>query len=139
MDDVTLTKKICALLGDIDGWEWRETGPAYTSAVVGVCYGRMPASPDRLVAVRVYLTDDNTQNLVSSRRVQLRFRGARGDLDGADALADQAFARLQGLAREGGISGISRLSMTPLGADENDREERSDNYTIILDNPEASS
>jgi len=37
----------------------------------------------------------------------------------------------------GGISGVSRLSMAPAGADENGREERTENYLIILDNQEA--
>jgi len=137
LTDVQLTKQVCALLGEIDGWEWRETGPAYSESVVGVHYGAIKATPSRGVGVRVYLASDDLDESLSWRRMQIRFRGPRNDPTGADALADAAFARLQGLSRVGGISGISRLSMAPLGADGNGREERAENYQIILDNPEA--
>lgn len=135
LDDVELTMTVAEFLGDIDGWEWRPTGPAYTNAEVGVDYGAIKSDTDRRVGVRVYMTKDEPN--LSWRRVQLKFRGGRGAPQGADALADAAFARLQGLSRVGGISGISRLSMAPGGADANGREERTDNYIITLDNQEA--
>lgn len=133
--DVELTTTIAAVLGGIDGWAWQPNGPAYTSEQVGIFYGPIQPDPDRAVGVRVYMTTD--ERYLAVRRVQLRFRGDKYLPHGADLLADAAFARLQGLSRIGGISGISRLSMAPLGADENGREERSDNYIITLDNQEA--
>lgn len=136
LDDVELTQEICTQLGGITGWEWRPTGPAYTSAEVGVFYGAIGTSPDRAVGVRVYGSTD-TRDGPASRRVQVRFRGAPGNPAGADDLAGQAFPVLTGLSRVGGISGVSRLSMAPLGADSNRREERTDNYIITLDNQEA--
>ena len=39
--------------------------------------------------------------------------------------------------RTGGINHIHRTSFGPLGADVNGREERSENYSVVLDNPEA--
>lgn len=137
IDDDALTKLVCSLLGDIPGWAWRPDGPAYTSAETAIFYGRIGETPDRAVGARVYSTTDDPVEVLSSRRVQLRFRGRRHAPDGADNLAQIAFLRLQGLSRVGGISGIRRDSMSPLGADDNDREQRSDNYTIILDNQEA--
>ncbi|MFF2493252.1 minor capsid protein [Agromyces sp. NPDC058064] len=135
LTDVELTKAIAAFLGEIDGWAWRPDGPVYTDTEVGVDYGAIQADTNRRVGVRVYMTTDEQHLAV--RRIQLRSRGAPGDPTGADELADAAFARLQGLSRVGGISGVSRLSMAPLGADANRREERTDNYIITLDNQEA--
>lgn len=137
MDDVTLTKTICTILGEIPGWAWRPDGPAYTGSEVGVFYGPIGAAPDRAVGVRVYGTTDERIEHYGWRRVQLRLRGARDQPDGADELAGLAFEALQGLSRMGGISGVSRQSMAPAGADENRREERTDNWIIILDNQEA--
>lgn len=137
IDDATLTKLICSLLGEIPGWIWSEAGTPYPSASTGIFYGAIAADPDRAIGVRVYGTTDNYEESLSSRRVQLRFRGRRRSPDDADNLAQIAFLRLQGLSRVGGISGIRRDSMSPLGADDNGREQRSENYTIILDNQEA--
>lgn len=137
MDDVALTKVICGLLGNIEGWEWREDGPAYTADEVAIFYGRILSEPDRAVGVRVYADASDRLEYINARRVQLRYRGAPNRPDGADELASAGYAVLQGLSRVGGISDASRLSMAPLGADTNGREERTDNYQIILDNPEA--
>lgn len=137
VDDVTLTKLICAELGRLSGWAWRPNGPTYTAGEVGVFYGPIAAAPDRAVGVRIYAAADERAEHYAWRRVQLRVRGARDRPDGADELAAAAFAALQGLSRVGGISGVSRQSMAPAGADENRREERTENYLIILDNEEA--
>lgn len=136
MDDATLTKRILTYLGTIPGWEWRESGPAYADSVVGLYYGPIKTSPDRGIGARVYAPQDEPH--VSQRRLQLRFRGAPRGLDGADKLADIAFAAMDGLSRLDGILRAQRISFTPLGADTNGREERTDNYLITLDNLEAS-
>lgn len=136
MDDVQLTYRICELLGRVPGWEWDPDpdAPAYPASSVGIYYGAIQPKPDRAIGVRVYATSDDD---VLVRRVQLLQRGRPHDGAGADALAGVAFSVLHMLSRVGGISDIRRTSSGPLGADENDREERSDNYQIILDNPEA--
>lgn len=141
MDDIALTKLICAQLVGIPSWvRLDEPGAPYPDGDgVGIFYGALDAAPDRAVGVRVYNADDARLEHFAVRRVQLRFRGAKDRRDGADELASTAFAVLQGLSRVGGISGVSRLSIAPLGADGNRREERTDNYTIILDNQEAHS
>lgn len=137
MDDVTLTTLICAQLGQLPGWEWRPNGPEYTAAEVGIFYGPIGAAPDLAVGVRLYGATDERLEHYGWRRVQLRLRGARGQPQGADKLAGPALAAMEGLSRKGGISGVSRQSMTPLGADANGREERTENYIITLDNMEA--
>ncbi|WP_105567129.1 minor capsid protein [Microbacterium halophytorum] len=136
MDDTTLTRLLLIYLSGVPGWEWRPAGPEYTSAEVGLFYGPIAAAPDRAIGVRVYATEDDRH--LSQRRVQIRFRGARGRVDGADQLASTAFAALGGLSRVDRILSATRISMAPLGADTNGRDERTDNYLITLDNLEAS-
>lgn len=133
MDDDALTTRLCQLLGAIPTFDF----PTHTPAGVGVFYGRIDDAPDRAVGVRVYGAVDEEH--LHWRRAQIRLRGGRRQRDGADRLASVVFTALQGLSRVGGISGIRRESMTPLGADQNGREERTENYIIILDNQEASS
>lgn len=135
MTDDEVTVRLCEILGRVPGWVWRPAGPAYTAGQVAIFYGPIATNPDRAVGVRVYGGTDRDE--LHERRVQLRFRGARGVVDGADKLAAIAFAVLDGLPRVGGLNGIRRESMAPLGADTNDRAERTDNYLVVLDNVEA--
>ncbi|TFD41752.1 hypothetical protein E3T37_03615 [Cryobacterium sp. TMT2-10] len=136
MDDATLTKLICSILGNIPGWDWNPDGlgPVVPDPVT-IFYGALGTTPDKAAGVRVYGSTDERD--LGWRRVQLRLRGEPGRPDGADVLATPAFAALQGLSRRGGISSISRQSMAPAGADDNRREERTENYVVLLDNPEA--
>lgn len=139
MDDAELTIRLCRLLGEIDGWKWKpETTATYAASDVRIDYGRSSESANRSVSVRVYGGDDDHVTGLTLRWVQLRFRGKKGDIASADRMAGEAFAHFQGLSRREGISGIRRLSMAPLGADTNGRDQRTDNYLVTLDNPEAS-
>lgn len=137
MDDVTLTKLICSILGTIPGWEWRPDGPAYTEAETAIVYGALPSSPDLGIGVRLYGFDDQPVEVVHQRRAQLRYRGGIGRPHGADELAAIAATVLGGVSRFRGISSIERISGAPLGADDNGREQRTDNFLILLDNLEA--
>lgn len=138
MNDSTLTRLVCSLLADLPGWEWRPFGPDYQDDETAIFYGAIDATPDRAIGARVYSGTDDPVKVLSSRRMQLRFRGRPGRVDDADNMADLAFLRLQGVSRVGGISGIRRESMSPSTADDTDRQQRTDNYTLILDNQEAS-
>ncbi len=135
MDDAQLTRRICELLGRVPGWLWWEdSDEAYPLTSTGIFYGATQDKPDRAIGVRCYGSTDED---VLSRRVQLRFRGRPHLVDDADVMAGVSFTVLQGLSRVGGISDIRRISSGPLGTDSQGREERSDNYQIILDNPEV--
>lgn len=139
MDDATLTKLVLEHLGRIPGWEWHPDGTPYPKDVVGLSYGAIGPEPARAVGATVYGgTDDNLDHL-HWRRLQLRIRGAVRRRDGADVLADLALLVLPSLSliAGSGISGVSRQSFSSLGADGNGRQERTDNYIIILDNQEA--
>lgn len=141
MDDRALTIELCERLGTLEGWAWDpDYDPdVYTPDTIGAHYGRIPATPDRALGVRVYGGSDDIEAGTKTRRVQLRSRGAPGEPAGADVIADAAHDLFSSLLREGVISEVTRLSFAPLGADDSQREERTDNYLIIFDNPEASS
>ncbi|ERG63538.1 hypothetical protein L332_03610 [Agrococcus pavilionensis RW1] len=135
--DVELTTILCSEIGALEGRQWGGAG-TYPESVVGVFYGRIESSPDRAVGVAVYDTADDARDYVRARRVQVRSRGARDDPAGADALADEHVPLLVGLSRHRGLLHVEWLSSARLGADDNGREERTDNFLITLDNEEAS-
>lgn len=131
IDDATLTEHVCqALAGAGPGWKYQTTG--YGANDVGIFYGDLGASPDAAVGVEVYATDDDPVTGTAARYVQLHFRGRRGVRRDADAMAGQAFAALHGLHHTGPVSRYVRTSSTQLGVDANGRQERADNYQIIL-------
>ena len=139
MDDETLTNRICAIIGALPTFAWRpgDDDPLPTEAEIAVSYGTIPDAPDRAVGVRVYSTIDDPDLL--SRRVQLHIRGGRRQPFGADRIAGVLFAVLHDRPRGDGFVSIQRTSAAPLGADDNGRELRTENYLITLDNQEASS
>ncbi|HWU30195.1 MAG TPA: minor capsid protein [Microbacterium sp.] len=137
MDDETLTTRLCEIVGAVPSFAWRPYGPNYTDTEIGVFYGTIPDAPDRAVGIRVYSPIDEPNLL--SRRVQLYVRGRRHQPFGADRIADVLFAVLHERPRGDGMASIFRTSAASLGADDNGREERTENYLITLDNLEASS
>ena len=136
MDDADVTLALCEMLGEVPGWHWSTTTET-PAGMVGVFYGDIPDAPDRAIGVRVYGGTDDPLVYQPVRRVQLRIRGARGDKDDADRIAGFAFALLQGRSSVRGLSWMQRDTFGPLGADANGREERSENYSVSLDNPEV--
>ncbi len=135
MNDAEVTVAVCELLARVPGWHWSTTTPT-PDGQVGIFYGSIPDEPDRAIGVRVYGGID-PHVYSPQRRVQLRIRGARHDVDDADRIAHFAFLVLQGLSRTKGLSQVERTSFGPLGADGNGREERSENYLVTIDNPEV--
>jgi hypothetical protein len=134
MDTATLTTAVCALLDAAGVGVWHPTGPAYTTGQVGVFYGAIAPTPERAIGVTVYAQTDDIVTTLADRYVQVRYRGAPGAPGGADALADAGFMALHGVYHSSGIARITRVSTTPLGADGNGRQERTDNYHVLLDN-----
>jgi hypothetical protein len=134
MDTTEVTYAVAQILADAGAGVWRPTGPAYTAAEVAIAYGPLPASPDRAIGVTVYTQTDDPMTGLADRYVQVRSRGSRGAPNGADIVADAAFAALHNTYRTRGLARVTRTSTAPLGADENGRQERTDNYRIVLDN-----
>lgn len=113
-----------------------KTDAPYAEADRAVFLRALQAAPDTAVAVEVYdVTDDVVLPNVEVR-VQLRFRG-RGDA--ADDFADDVFQVLHGQYHfQAGalvIQRSRRLYATPLGVDDNRREERTDNYGLTFMRP----
>ncbi len=137
MDDAEITLRLCEILARLPGWD----GPllsAHTSTTqVAIFYGAIAATPDVAVGVRIYDDGGSPADPRTVRKVQLRFRGARGQPAGADRLAGIAEAVFSTVDRVAGINGIVRTSFGPSGPDTNGREQRTDNYHVILDNLEA--
>ena len=136
MDDADVTIAVCRVLAAECGWGWVPDGINAT-APVRLFYGPIGSAPDQAVGVTVYGGTDDLVNGLRTRRVQLMHRGADNDPADADRLAAASFAALQGLSRTSGINTAFRLSWARLGADGNGRQERSDNYQLIIDNAEA--
>lgn len=108
-------------------------GP-YTAGDTAVVLKRLPATPDRALAITVYDVDLDVELPNEGLMVQVVSR-APGLVDAVDDLADAVLAVMHGThhATWGDlhVSRCVHISTAPLGADGNGREERSDNYRII--------
>lgn len=136
MSDAALTKVLARHLHAAGIGEYRDDGTPFTDGTVGIFYGALGDTPDRAIGIRVYATGDDTVG-TATRRAQVRYRGSPRAPDGADDLAGLVFNALHGSTQVVGVSYVARVSSAPLGADQNGRQERTDNYTITLDNPEV--
>lgn len=134
LTDSELTAILAQLLAGAGVGSW--PGP-YAATDVGIFYGAIDSEPDRAIGITSYLPTDDVVTGLAIRRVQFRFRGARANPAGANDLADATFTVLQGLTRRNGINHAERVSSAQLGVDQNARLERTDNYSITIDNPEA--
>ncbi len=112
---------------------WREDPSTYTAHEVGITYRRTPKSPDRVLVLTPYGTDDPLPLYNRVTLVQVKVRGSTKPLD-AEKLSEKAFQALHfrhhetwGATR---IARIRRVSSGDLGVDENDRPTLSDNYEI---------
>lgn len=107
--------------------------PGFTGPAVSL--KRLPKLPDDAVAVAVYDMDDATVLPGTWVSVQLRFRAA-GARTRVDDLADLAFEQLH-FRHHFDMGGVlvqrsRRINMASLGPDENGRDERADNYELLL-------
>lgn len=124
------------LLGEAEGpIVYRASG--YQAGEVGVYFKRPPATPDRVVTLTLYpVSGPNTVGL------QVRCRGAAGDYLDADTLAEHAYQALHGAQGVdlGGDTAVVVLwrSGSPMGIDDEGRDEHSDNYFLIVDRPGTS-
>lgn len=133
MRDSDLVKSVATFLAAGTGWAWEP----HVSGQVAIWYGQIGDGFDRACGITLYDpgVNDPGADVGGPRRLQLRFRGAPGDRDSADDLAQDAFDVLNGAMRIGGIHLIRRLpnSSAQLGIDGSGRRERADNYSIQPD------
>lgn len=138
---MTLTRAITAgvaqLIHDAGLATWRPDTP-YTPGEVPITVGALPQGAPIAVALNVYGTEDDPALADTTVLLQARFRAGPGPDDVHD-LAAGLFDLLQG--REHftlhGVPVIEahRLSWAGLGADENRRWERTDNYELRTNHP----
>ncbi|MBN8883400.1 MAG: hypothetical protein J0H73_13930 [Salana multivorans] len=109
---------------------------APATAGTAITYKRLPVTPDRAIAVTVYDIEDSITLPDVTVLVQLRFRGETNDRTDVDDLADSVAAVLDGRHQftVGAlhVQRARRVSFSPQGADDNGREERADNYALVL-------
>jgi hypothetical protein len=100
---------------------------------------KLPATVDRAVALTVYAPQDHPTLNLSQYRVQFWMRGTAGDALDVDDLADDVFHVFHGLEhRDFGTAHVVqalRVSSLPMGEDDNQRHERSDNYLLDINRP----
>lgn len=108
----------------------------YTKDQTGITLKSVPQAPDRIIAVTVYDIDDEVDPNLPRRTylVQVRFRAGTYPTD-VDDIADAAEAALavdhQTWASVR-VERCYRTSVAPLGADANNRHERTDNYRLVV-------
>lgn len=112
---------------------WLEPPETYPADARAVTLRDLPSEPDAAVAIEVYDVRDDLVLPDVEIRVQLLFR-ARGEA--VDDFADDAFDVLHGRHHfQAGalvIQRCRRISTAPLGPDDNGREQRADNYGLVL-------
>ena len=127
-----------AQLLDADGVAvWNPSG-TYTDIEIGIVIGAPSQDPPSLVALATYNNADASAASDSTVFLQARVRGADDDPRKADDLADAVFDSLQGLRKT--VNGIrivygKRNSSYSLGIDGNGRQERTDNYELMVHRP----
>jgi hypothetical protein len=129
-----LLEGVAGLLAGADVGAWRPDGPAYAAAEVGIVVGRMPASPDQVLAITSYpVTSGALSDTVIG--VQVRVRGVRGaDPRPVNDLTDAVYEHLHGVEQLtfGGVyvAHVWRASLALLGADDVGREETTSNFYV---------
>jgi hypothetical protein len=130
-----------AVLLDATGLgSWRPDGSAYIPAEVGVCLDTFPASPDSVITLSDYVVSDDPSVSDSIIGVQVRTRRGGKDPRPVKDLDGAIFDLLHGMpvtTLAGGVKVVScfRRSGTSLGADANQRWQRSSNYYMTVHRP----
>lgn len=116
---------------------YRSTG-AYLSSETAIVFDAMPPEPDRAIVLSDYPVSDDPSLSDSVLGIQIRTRGIADPLD-VKAISDAVFNLLHGA---NGVNfgtvrvvEILRNSGIPMGRDENNRWERSDNYYATVNRP----
>lgn len=124
------------------GATWNTSG-AYTALQTGLVLGSIPQTPDRIITLTVYDSDDDPALSDSTVRVQVRCRAEGGDKRKVDDLDDAIFNLLQNklditLSTGVTVGQIHRASgPASLGQDGNSRWSVSSNYSVSTHRPSA--
>ncbi|WP_350347260.1 minor capsid protein [Agromyces sp. G08B096] len=120
------------------GLTWNPTG-TYPAGQTGIFMKIMPQSPDRVVTINVVWAGDDITMPRAQPMIQIRGRGLPKKPLDVDDLLDPIVDVLHGRTNLplGGLMvvQINRRVSAPLGADENGRWERVDQYYADVDVP----
>lgn len=99
----------------------------------------LPSTVPRAIMLTAYGPSDHPTINLSQFRVQVWMRGVPNDSLDVDDLADEVFHALHGLESHwfGSVYVVqaNRVSALPMGEDDNNRHERSDNYACDANRP----
>lgn len=119
------------------------TSGVYTSLQTGIVLGSIPQSPDRVITLTVYGSDDNPALSDSEVSVQVRCRAQGADKRLVDNLESAIFNLLQNrrdltLSTGVKVGQIHRVSgPASLGQDSGSRWSTSSNYAVSVHRPSA--
>jgi len=119
------------------------TSGVFTALETGIVLGSIPQTPDRIVTLTVYDSDDDPALSDSAVRVQVRCRAQGADKRLVDNLEDAIFNLLQNklditLSTGVTVGQIHRASgPASLGQDGNSRWSTSSNYSVSAHRPSA--
>lgn len=117
---------------------WRPDATSYGPGETAIFDSLVPASPDRLITLTLYLPDDDATQAEGSYWVQARTRGGR-DVRVSSDLQDAVFDRWHNAPRrtlgDYQLAGSWRRSGGYIGADGNGRHAHTGNYEFRLHRP----
>jgi len=138
-----LTGLAVYLAADGIGATWNTSGAAYTALQTGIKLGDVPQTPDRIITLTVYDSDDDPALSDSAPLVQIRCRAEGADKRKVDDLEDAIFNLLQNkldlvLSTGVTVGQIHRVSgPASLGQDGNSRWSVSSNYLVSAHRPSS--
>jgi hypothetical protein len=135
-----LLNGLAQLLADGGAGTYRSDGTAYLPSETAIAFAAMPQTPDRAIVLATYTVTDDASLSDSAIGVQVRCRGGVDPHD-VEAVAAAVFDLLHGATayQAGAVRVVQSLhqSGAPLGRDDSNRWERSENYYLTVHRPSA--
>lgn len=135
-----LLNGLAAFLAAAGAGTYRSDGSAYQSGETAIVFAAMPSTPDRAIVLSDYPVTDDPSLSDSVVGVQIRCRGGVDPHD-VEAVADGVFDVLHGkfAFTLGPVRVVQALrnSAVPLGRDDSNRWENSNNYYLTVNRPSA--
>jgi hypothetical protein len=135
-----LLNGLAAFLAAAGAGTYRSDGTAYTSGETAIAFAAMPQTPDRAIVLTSYPVTDDPSLSDSVIGMQVRCRGGVDPHD-VESISDAVFTVLHGKTAFdlGPVHVVQALrnSGVPLGRDDSNRWEHSDNYYLTVNRPSA--
>lgn len=129
---------LAAFLAGAGAGTFRTDGSAYLAGETAIVFAAMPQAPTRAIVLSTYPVTDDPSLSDSVVGVQVRCRGGADPHD-VESIADSVFTVLHGKTafNLGPVRVVEALrnSGVPLGRDDSNRWEHSDNYYLTVHRP----